>query len=90
MTEQVSAQVIMYSSSYCGFCFRAKRLLDSKGVAYQEISVDGRNDLRQQMMQATSGRTVPQIVINGNAIGGCDELHMLDRQQKLDPLLAAS
>jgi len=90
MTEQVTAQVIMYSSSYCGFCFRAKRLLDSKGVAYKEINVDQRTDLRQQMMQITGGRTVPQIIINGNAIGGCDELHMLDRQQKLDPLLAAS
>ena len=90
MTEQVTAQVIMYSSSLCGFCFRAKRLLESKGVAYKEINVDRRNDLREQMMQITGGRTVPQILINGNAIGGCDELHMLDRQQKLDPLLAAS
>jgi len=90
MTEEVKAQVVMYSSSLCGFCFRAKRLLDSKGVAYQEISVDGRGDMRQKMMQLTGGRTVPQIIINGNAIGGCDELHTLDRQQKLDPLLAAS
>jgi len=90
MTEQATAQVIMYSSSLCGFCFRAKRLLESKGVAYKEINVDRRNDLREQMMQITGGRTVPQILINGNAIGGCDELHMLDRQQKLDPLLAAS
>jgi glutaredoxin 3 len=80
----------MYSSSLCGFCFRAKRLLDSKGVAYKEISVDGRGDMRQQMMQLTGGRTVPQIIINGNAIGGCDELHLLDRQQQLDTLLAAS
>jgi glutaredoxin 3 len=86
----MTAQVVMYSSSLCGFCFRAKRLLDSKGVAYKEISVDGRGDMRQQMMQLTGGRTVPQIIINGNAIGGCDELHLLDRQQQLDTLLAAS
>jgi glutaredoxin 3 len=86
----MTAQVTMYSSSLCGFCFRAKRLLDSKGVAYKEISVDGRGDMRQQMMQLTGGRTVPQIIINGNAIGGCDELHLLDRQQQLDTLLAAS
>jgi glutaredoxin 3 len=46
--------------------------------------------VRQQMMQITGGRTVPQIIINGHAIGGCDELYLLDRQQKLDPLLAAS
>ncbi|MGY8862074.1 MAG: glutaredoxin 3 [Pseudomonadales bacterium] len=90
MTTQVTAQVVMYSSSLCGFCFRAKRLLDSKGIAYKEISVDGRGDIRQQMMQLTGGRTVPQIIINGNAIGGCDELHLLDRQQQLDTLLAAS
>jgi glutaredoxin 3 len=90
MTAQVTAQVVMYSSSLCGFCFRAKRLLDSKGIAYKEISVDGRGDIRQQMVQLTGGRTVPQIIINGNAIGGCDELHLLDRQQQLDTLLAAS
>jgi glutaredoxin 3 len=80
----------MYSSSLCGFCFRAKRLLDSKGLVYEEISVDGRSEVRQQMMQITGGRTVPQIIINGHAIGGCDELYLLDRQQKLDPLLAVS
>ena len=85
----MTAQVIMYSSSLCGFCFRAKRLLDSKGLVYEEISVDGRSEVRQQMMQITGGRTVPQIIINGHAIGGCDELYLLDRQQKLDPLLAA-
>tara|TARA_B110000285_G_scaffold103116_1_gene117318 strand:+ start:316 stop:576 length:261 start_codon:yes stop_codon:yes gene_type:complete len=86
----MTAQVTMYSSSLCGYCFRAKRLLDSKGLSYEEVSVDGRHDLRQQMMQLTGGRTVPQIIINGTAIGGCDELYLLDRQQKLDPLLAAS
>ena len=86
----MTTQVIMYSSSLCGYCFRAKRLLDSKGVAYKVISVDGHSDLRQHMMQLTGGYTVPQIIINGSAIGGCDELHMLERQQKLDPLLAAS
>jgi glutaredoxin 3 len=86
----MTAQVTMYSSSLCGYCFRAKRLLDSKGQTYEEISVDGRSEVRQHMMQITGGRTVPQIIINGNAIGGCDELYLLDRQQKLDPLLAAS
>lgn len=86
----MSANVVMYSSGYCGFCFRAKRLLDSKGIAYQEISVDGHNDLRQQMMQVSGGRTVPQIIINDKAIGGCDELYALERQGQLDPLLNAS
>ena len=86
----MSANVVIYSSGYCGFCFRAKRLLDSKGIAYQEISVDGHNDLRQQMMQISGGRTVPQIIINDKAIGGCDELYALERQGQLDPLLNAS
>lgn len=84
-----TSKVTMYSSNLCGFCFRAKRLLESKGVSYQEICVDQRNDLRQQMMQVTGGRTVPQIIINGQAIGGCDELYLLERQQKLDPMLAS-
>lgn len=88
MTIQAVAKVTIYSSSYCGFCFRAKRLLDSKDAAYIEISVDGRSDLRQQMVQLTGGHTVPQIIINEKAIGGCDELYMLDHQQALDPLLA--
>jgi len=85
----MTAKVTMYSSAYCGFCFRAKRLLESKGIAYEEISVDGATDVRQTMMQLTGGRTVPQIIINGNPIGGCDELHALDRQNQLDALLAA-
>ncbi len=89
-TMKTIAKVTIYSSNLCGFCFRAKRLLDSKGIAYEEINVDQRNDLRQHMMQITGRRTVPQILINGDAIGGCDELYLLDRQQKLDPLLAAS
>ncbi len=86
----MSANVIVYSSGYCGFCFRAKRLLDSKGISYQEISVDGHSDLRQQMSQVSGGRTVPQIIINDKAIGGCDELYALERQGQLDPLLIAS
>ena len=94
MTQNAPAKtankVTIYSSNLCGFCFRAKRLLDSKGVAYEEINVDQRNDLRQHMMQITGRRSVPQIIINGDAIGVCDELYLLDRQQKLDPLLVAS
>ncbi|MDC9719702.1 MAG: glutaredoxin 3 [Gammaproteobacteria bacterium] len=86
----MTPQVTIYSSNYCGYCFRAKRILDSKGVAYDEISVDGQGDVRQQMMQLTGGHTVPQIIISGKSIGGCDELYALERQQQLDPLLKAS
>ena len=55
----MTAQVTIYSSNLCGYCFRAKRLLDSKGLSYEEISVDGRQDVRQQMMQLTGNRTGP-------------------------------
>ncbi len=68
----------------------AKRLLDRKGAKYSEINVDGNPELREAMMQKTKRRTVPQIYIGDYHVGGFDDLQALDRQQKLDPLLAAS
>ncbi|MEZ5686897.1 MAG: glutaredoxin 3, partial [Paracoccaceae bacterium] len=71
------------------FCIAAKRLLDQKGVAYEETDVGANPALRQEMMQRANGRyTVPQIFIGGQGIGGCDDLHALDHQGKLDALLA--
>ena len=84
----MTAQVTIYSSDLCGFCFRAKRLLDSKQVAYEEINVDGNMEKRREMMSITGGRTVPQIIINGQSVGGCDELYALERGNQLDALLA--
>ena len=84
----MTAQVTIYSSDLCGFCFRAKRLLDSKQVAYEEINVDGNIEQRRTMMTLTGGRTVPQIIINGQPVGGCDELYALERGNQLDALLA--
>lgn len=82
------AEVIVYSSDYCPYCRRAKALLESKGVIYQEIRVDGNDNLRMEMA-AKAGRTsVPQIWINNQHVGGCDDLHALDRAGKLDELLA--
>ena len=78
----------MYSSSWCPFCYRAKRLLKSKGVAFTEINVDGQPALRSEMMRRAGGRhTVPQIFIGGEHVGGSDELAALERAGRLDPLL---
>ncbi|MEO0682258.1 MAG: glutaredoxin 3 [Pseudomonadota bacterium] len=83
-------QVEIYTSPICGFCVRAKRLLDAKGVTYAEHDVFQTPGARAEMVQRADGRsTVPQIFIGGAGIGGCDELHALERAGKLDALLAA-
>ncbi|MFO7855272.1 MAG: glutaredoxin 3 [Paracoccaceae bacterium] len=83
-------QVEIYTSPICGFCVRAKRLLDAKGVAYVERDIFAEPDARAEMMQRAEGRrTVPQIFIDGVGIGGCDELFALERAGRLDPMLAA-
>ena len=80
----------IYTSPFCGYCFRAKHLLDGKGLAYTEISVIGDPEARAEMVQRANGRTsVPQIFIGGTHVGGSDELYALERAGKLDPLLAA-
>jgi glutaredoxin 3 len=82
------AKVEIYTSPFCGYCFRAKRLLDSKGVAFEEYDVMMDHAKKSEMADRAGGRsTVPQIFIDGCHIGGCDELHALDAAGKLDPLL---
>ena len=82
--------VEIYTKTFCGFCWRAKHLLESKGVPFEEISVDFGGEARQQMIERANGRTtVPQIFIAGRHVGGCDELMMLERDGKLDELIAA-
>jgi glutaredoxin 3 len=82
--------VEIYTKTFCPYCWRAKLLLESKGVEYQEIAVDFGGEVRQAMIQRASGRTtVPQIFIGEIHVGGCDELMALDRAGKLDPLLTA-
>ncbi|MEM9098283.1 MAG: glutaredoxin 3 [Pseudomonadota bacterium] len=79
----------IYTTPICPYCIMAKRLLDAKGADYTEINVMGDNAKRGEMMQrANGGRTVPQIFIGETHVGGCDELHALERAGKLDPLLA--
>jgi glutaredoxin 3 len=83
----MAARIILYSADWCGYCARARRLLDAKGVQFEEIDVDVVEGARAQM-QAKSGRsTIPQIFINDQHIGGADDLYALDSQGRLDPLL---
>lgn len=81
--------VTIYTSAYCPYCASAKRLLEKKGAAYEEISVDGQAAVRQEMTKKAGGRyTVPQIWIGATHVGGCDDLYALDEAGRLDPLLA--
>ena len=80
--------VEIYSSSTCGYCFAAKRLLADKGQSFEEFNVHMDPDRRSEMIQRSGGlRTVPQIFIGAHHIGGCDELYALERSGKLDALL---
>lgn len=85
------ATVEIYTIPTCPYCHAAKALLKRKGVAYQETDVSRDPQLRAAMTKRAAGRrTVPQIFINGQGIGGSDDLHALDHQGKLDGLLAAA
>ena len=82
------SKIEMYTTGWCPYCARAKALLEKKGVAFAEISLDEEPGRRTEMIErAHGGRTVPQIFINGEHIGGCDEMVALDRAGKLDPKL---
>lgn len=81
------ADVTIYSSNYCPFCIRAKQLLTSKSVDFDEINVDGQPEVRREMMIKSNQRTVPQIWIGEQHVGGCDDLFMLERSDKLDAML---
>ena len=84
------ATVEIYTKASCGFCTRAKRLLDMKKVEYREIAVDRGGAPKEEMVQRANGRsTVPQIFIDGHHVGGCDALMTLEYDGKLDALLAA-
>ena len=78
----------IYTTPFCPFCWRAKKLLDNKGVEFTEINLMMHPGRRQEMLdRAQGGHTVPQIFIDGNHIGGCDELYALDREGNLESLL---
>lgn len=81
--------VIVYSSDYCPYCMRAKQLLASKNVAFEEIKVDGKPQVRAEMTRKAGRTSVPQIWIGETHVGGCDDLYALERAGKLDALLQA-
>ncbi len=85
----MSKDVVMYTTRLCGFCRAAKKLLDAKGVEYQTIAVDFDSAKRQEMMQRSGRRTVPQIFIGDHHVGGFDDLNALESADKLDELLAS-
>jgi len=89
--EQVKANVEIYTWQTCPFCIRAKLLLWWKGASFTEYKIDGDEAARTKMAERSNGkRSVPQIFINQQHIGGCDDLYQLDQEQQLDLLLAAS
>ena len=79
--------IVIYSASWCPYCARALALLKSKDVQVTVIDVDAQPDKRAEMQSRTGRRTVPQIYIGDRHVGGCDDLHELDRTGGLDPLL---
>ena len=87
--EPIVARIQMYTTRWCGYCVRAKALLDSKHLAYEEIHLDDDPGFRERLLDLTGGWTVPQIVIDGEVVGGYTELWRLDRAGRLDELLAA-
>ncbi|GEO86353.1 glutaredoxin 3 [Ciceribacter naphthalenivorans] len=88
--ENNMASVTIYTRQGCGYCSRAKALLESKGVSYIEHDATGNPEMRQEMIaKSNGGMTFPQIFIGEKHVGGCDDLHALDRAGKLDALLAA-
>ena len=81
-------QITLYTKSWCPYCASAKRLLTQKGASFIDIDIEARPEKRAEMIQKAGGRTtVPQIFINGQHIGGSDDLHALDSRGQLDPLL---
>lgn len=83
------SKVIVYSTTVCPYCVRAKQLLQRKGIEYKEVNLSNEApEVRTELTQRTNHRTVPQIFINDQFIGGFDQLYALDREGKLDDLVA--
>ena len=81
------AKIEIYTKATCPYCHRAKALLSEKGVAFEELPIDGNAEKREEMIQRSGRTTVPQIFIDAQHIGGCDDLYALDSRGGLDPLL---
>lgn len=86
----MSANVEIYTWSSCPFCLRAKALLTQKNIPFTEYAIDGDEAARDKMAERSNGkRSVPQIFIDDNSIGGCDELHTLEKEGKLDAMVSS-
>ena len=81
------AEVIMYTKSHCPYCDKAKTLLATKNQSFTEISLDKHPEKTEEMIEKSQRRTVPQIFINGQSVGGFDDLYALNQQGKLEELL---
>jgi len=82
------ANVVVYTKDYCPYCVKAKNLLTKKGIGFKEVDITHDTRLQEEMFEKSEGRrTVPQILINGQPIGGCDDLYALDNAGKLDSML---
>ncbi len=80
-------KVTVYTKRSCPFCVRAKRLLEKKGVAYEEVDVEGNDDLRIWLAERTGQKTVPQVFAGERSLGGFSDVDALDRDGKLEPIL---
>ena len=86
--ESEKTEVVIYTTPYCPYCMMAKSLLQSKGMAWEEVDLMAEPGRREEMIARAKGRhTVPQIFVNGSGLGGYDEVAALDRQGKLDEIL---
>jgi glutaredoxin 3 len=90
VTPSTPADVRIYTTKVCPYCFAAKRLLGARGVAYEEVDVTGDDARRAWLVETTQRRTIPQVFVRGQAIGGYDELAALDKSGKLATLLGTS
>jgi glutaredoxin 3 len=81
------AKITVYTKDSCPYCVRAKRLLERKGVAFEEVNVEGRDDLRVWLVEASGQKTVPQVFVGERSLGGFSDIDALDRAGELDPIL---
>jgi glutaredoxin 3 len=83
------SRIVVYSTRWCGYCIRAKALLDDKGIPYEEVLLDEEPEFRKRLFELTGGWTVPQVVIDGDPVGGFAELWRLERSGALAERVAA-